>query len=104
MQPMSKKIVWIVCVSLLGCGERPAEPQKAEAKVRPHVGAVVGEFRSKVYPLSDHERVMIMDVPTRYEPNRCWIYVNEKIGTSHMRCESDGVTDSLPLQGPELER
>ena len=64
----------------------------------------ISAFRSKVYSISDTEHVTIIDVPAKWSPNRCIIYVNERTRTSHMRCELDGATDAEMPPDPLPDR
>lgn len=89
--------VIILAIAVAGCS---ASAEDRATKPLP----VVGEFKAKGYSITTDEHVTVMDLPSRLVPERCWVYVNEKIRTSHMHCESDGVTSDLPAQGAELER
>ena len=80
-------------------GNPPVPPKKKA------LADVVGKFQSKIYPVSEHEHVLVFDIPNRMMPSRCWTYVNENIKTSNMHCDFDQTpTDDMPIQGDTLER
>jgi hypothetical protein len=85
---------------LAGCNSRAADPPPEE-KIASHEPR--GEFRSRSYTISEREHVVIFDVPDRLFPMRCWVFTDDKTGTSHMQCDDEGGL-SLPNQGSELER
>lgn len=77
---MNKKIAFLtlLVVSLVGCS--PSDKSKQNrAKVQ-------NEYRSEIKTLSDHEHLVIVDIPGERMSDRCVIYVNEKIGKSNMSC------------------
>lgn len=66
---------------------------------------VIGTFQSKTYPVSDHEHVLVFDVPDRFMPSRCWTYVNEFTRSSNMHCDFDQAPSTdLPERGEDLAR
>jgi len=90
---------WILPLLLLSaCSDHPPDAGHAT-----YVPQVHGSFQSKTYPVGDDEHVVVFDVPNRVFPNRCLVYVNEKLGTTNMRCD-DADTGPLPEQGPPLEK
>lgn len=71
---------------------------KEDVPVKPYVkkSAVQGEFKVKQYTISDHEHITIYDMPDRFAAHRCWVFTNEKISQSHMRCDSDSAGTEMP--------
>lgn len=65
---------------------------------------VTGEFRTRNYVSSDHEHIVVFDLPNRVFPTRCWVYVNEATKTSNMQCDPNDDSGGLPAQGTELSR
>lgn len=56
------------------------------------------------YPINEAEHVTVFDLPDRYNPVRCWAFVNVKTGTSHMRCDDYAPISGQPDAGGTLER
>jgi len=77
----------------------PAEQPKKKASFRD----VQGEFRAKKYPINEAQSITIFDVPDRIAAHRCWVFTDEKINQSHMRCDSDP-TPELPDYAGSLEK
>ncbi len=94
-----------ILLLIVGCTpQADIDQQKQEAHARKVKRSdVQGEFRSKLYPVSEFEHVAVFDMPDRYTPLRCWAFVNEKTNTSNMRCDDEGAAD-LPDIGPTLEK
>lgn len=62
--------------------EFKAKPQQSKQHLSP------GEFKSKQFKISDDEHVTVFDMPDNLLGSRCWVWVNEKINTSHMKCDN----------------
>lgn len=58
----------------------------------------VGRVVSKIYPLSNHEHMIIIDIPDKYAPRRCAIFTDDNAHTSVMNCNFDGAGDQFPLE------
>ncbi len=93
---MNKKIAFLtlLVVSLVGCSPSDKPKQNREK--------VQNEYRSEIKILSDHEHLVIVDIPGERMSDRCVIYVNEKIGKSNMSCPELS-TPLGQLDGPESD-
>ena len=91
----------IVCLFIALLLTRSPENVDITQKIVPQV---VGEFRTKNYDVSDHEHVVVFDIPNRVFPTRCWTYVNEKTGTSNMQCDPTDDSSAPPIMGQTLDR
>lgn len=54
-----------------------------------------GAFQSKQFKINEFEHVTVFDMPDHYLGSRCWVWVNEKTNTSHMKCD-DNFGKDLP--------
>lgn len=96
------RIIPFVAVFVLfaGCTKHPADVpvQKPHREQSP----IVGEFKTKIYPVTEHEHVTMYDMPGYWEPTRCWVWVDDVTRTSHMRCENVS-NDPAPEEYPQEE-
>ena len=56
-------------------------------------------FSVKRYDLPDGAYIQTVSMPGQYMANTCVVYVNEKLGRTHMACEVGAVS----LEGPEVD-
>lgn len=98
---MRSNLLLLSLFILVACSSRQDETPAKETNPRA-AKPIVGEFRTKGYPINEHEHVTLFQIPGYYEPTQCWVFVNEKTNTSHMRCD-DEIGDALPAHGQELD-
>ncbi|MFZ6813574.1 hypothetical protein ACO0K3_03835 [Undibacterium sp. Rencai35W] len=87
MKRYALTLLLILCVAACTSDSKPAE----KAKFVP----MKGEFKSKTIQLNEHEHVTVFDMPNYYLGSRCWVFVNEKTNTSHMKCD-DSFGNEMP--------
>ena len=77
---MNKKIAFLTLLvaSLVGCSPSD-QPKQGKAKLQ-------NIYKSEMKDLSDHEHLIILDIPGNGMSDRCIVYVNEKIGKSNLSC------------------
>lgn len=81
-------LIFVAWVASSGHADKPAR----EARRPP----TVTKLAWKDYRLSDAEHLVLIDVPDRYVPKRCAVYVNEVTHTSHMSCNFDDAGSPFP--------
>ena len=92
--------IFIANAALIGCIDNSAKNQQKLLRInRP----AVGEFKAKIYPVNDSEHITMFDVPGKYEPTRCWVWVDQNSKTSHMQCDNEAA-GALPESGLILDR
>lgn len=69
-------------IAMVSCTQKPAQAPHAPI-------SLPAEIKSSTYRINDDEHLTIMDIPDNYLGKRCWVYVNDKIKTSHMKCDDD---------------
>lgn len=90
-----------ILLILAGCGAQ-YEPVKQDDKVVVPKVPLVTTVTFKRYSLSSNEHIFIIDVPDRYVPRRCMIFVNEETKTTTpISCNFDDAGSPLPEQGAE---
>jgi predicted small lipoprotein YifL len=65
----------LVVLLLAGCGQKGPTPKPPQ------------EFRAATYALGDGEYMRSVVIPGKLESNTCVVYVNERLGRTHMVCE-----------------
>ena len=63
--------------------------QKTEKAPKAFIHSPTGEVKTSRVVISQDEYLTIIDVPDNYVGKRCWVYVNDKIKTSHMKCDDE---------------
>lgn len=88
-------------IFLIGCGAQ-VEPVKQDDKyVLPKIPLVTTVTFHR-YSISDTEHLIIMDIPDKFVPRRCAVFVNETTKTSNsIGCDFDSVGQPMPEQGTE---
>lgn len=95
------RIILVAFLLLAGCGAR-TEPVKQDDKVITPKVPLVTTVTFHRYSISDTEHLIIMDIPDKYLPRRCAIFVNETTKTSNsIGCDFDSVGERMPEQGTE---
>lgn len=57
---------------------------------------VVKKVKHQNYRLSESERLVLIDIPDKYVPRRCAVYVDDVTKTSHMNCNFDDAGAPFP--------
>jgi hypothetical protein len=88
----------ILIILLTACGARtePVDhPSKPIVVAQPIVTAV--SFHR--YAISESEHMVIIDIPDKFVPRRCAVYVNELTKTSSsLNCNFDETSSPMPEQ------
>ena len=81
--PIRFLIIVFFGIVLTGCGHKTEKPRKVSSS------GPAGEIKVTKVFISPDEYLTVMDIPDNYIGKRCWVYVNDKIKTSHMKCDDD---------------
>lgn len=90
----------MILTALFGCSKKDTENQ---APTRNKSTQIIGDFKSRQYMVSKDEHITVFDIPDYWQPVRCWVYVNESINSSHMRCD-DAPNVPMPEYGGTSDR
>lgn len=82
MPPSKYILLLLVGISIASCNQKQAQAPRAPL-------TPPSEIKSSTYRINDDEHLTIIDIPDNYLGKRCWVYVNDKIKTSHMKCDDD---------------
>ena len=85
-------VVVIVAAALIAMFARPGPIVQPTAAKPP----VVSKLTSRSYHISESEHVVLIDVPDKYIPRRCMVFVNEITHTSNLTCNFDGAGSGFP--------
>lgn len=69
---------------------RPAPPRAVR------LPPTVKKLQHQTYRLSDSEHLVLIDIPDKYVPRRCAVYVDDVTKTSHMNCNFDDAGAAFP--------
>jgi len=98
---IEKKMRYLAILLLLtACGAR-TEPVKQDDKVPAVKIPVVTAVTFKRYTISETEHMVLIDIPDKYVPRRCAVFVDDLTKTSHMNCNFDDVGGALPEDNAE---
>lgn len=61
----------------------------------------VNKVESHTYRLGEREHMLLIDIPDKYVPRRCMVYVNELINSSHLNCNFDAAGAPFPQAAEE---
>lgn len=89
-------IIGLLIVAVLYWPSRDA-PAARQAKQRP----IVTTVKSQSYRLGVAEHMLLIDIPDRYVPRRCAVYVNETTRSTIMNCNFDSVGEPFPQAAEE---
>lgn len=71
-----------------GCNQKSDAPRKIPRNLP------AGDVKITKVVISLDEYLTIMDIPDNFIGKRCWVYVNDKIKSSHMKCDDDFISTS----------
>ena len=91
-----KLLYILLIISIAGCQKTDDENR---SPTRNKSTQIIGEFKTKQYQINQDEHITVFDVPDYFQPTRCWVFVNEKTNTSHMRCDDQPGTAMPDYQG-----
>lgn len=81
--PIRFLIVVLFGIVLSGCSQKTEKARKVSST------GPTGEIKVTRVTISPDEYLTVMDIPDNYIGKRCWVYVNDKIKTSHMKCDDE---------------
>lgn len=90
----------LIALILAGCGAQ-YEPVKQDDKVVVPKVPLVTTVTFHRYTISETEHLVLMDIPDKYVPRRCAVYVDDLTKTSHMNCNFDDAGGALPEDNAE---
>jgi hypothetical protein len=89
---------YLILLLLTACGSPPTDPAD---KVPTYVSPKVESVTFKRYRISDTEHMILIDIPDKFVPRRCAVFVDDLTKTSHMNCNFDDAGGALPEDNPE---
>lgn len=87
-----------ILLLLTACG---SPPTGSADKVPTYSAPKVEKVEFKRYRISDTEHMVLIDIPDKFVPRRCAVYVDDLTKTSHMSCNFDDAGSPLPEDNPE---
>jgi len=90
-------IAAILASVLIGGWTSNSAPVPREVRLPPTVLKV----QHQSYRLGESEHMLLIDIPDKYVPRRCMVYVNELTRSSLLNCNFDSVGESFPQAAEE---
>jgi hypothetical protein len=88
--------IGIVAVLLLYQPWVPPSYSQAPKVNKPPRPPAVQAVTSKSYKIGADEHLVLIDIPDKYVPRRCAVYVNDFTRTTHLTCNFDDVGGPFP--------
>lgn len=85
-------IAGLLAIALISGWSSSSAPAPRPVRLPPTVTTV----QHHSYRLGESEHMVLIDIPDKYVPRRCMVYVNELTRSSLLNCNFDSVGESFP--------